>query len=337
MRRGTIVQLTLLALFFAGCATLVAVFVDWLPDPATREMGRITFVFWMATIISIAVFGVVTAVLVYSLWKFRAPPDDDSDGPPTHGHTKLEIWWTAIPAVLVTALAIASSIVLAKDDAIPRGALRVNVVAQQFAWSFGYPDLGDVSSSTLRVPKGRAIDLQIRSLDVLHSFWVPEFGQKQDAVPGQINHLKITPTRLGVYPVICTELCGLGHSVMRSAARVMTPAAFEAWIREQRQAAASGGGTAGKAVFLSNGCGGCHTLNAANARGNVGPDLDQLPQAAQKAGQPLETYIRESIVDPGKYIHPGFPDAMPRTYASLPKSQLDALVQYLVDASKKGG
>jgi cytochrome c oxidase subunit II len=179
--------------------------------------------------------------------------------------------------------------------------------------------------------------LTISSKDVIHSFWVPEFGQKQDAVPGLHTTLHITPDRLGSYPVICVELCGLGHALMRSTAIVMTPAAFDQWVKSQTAAITSpNASVAGAAVFTNNGCGACHTLTAAKATGKIGPDLDKLPSYAAGANQPLPDFIRESIVDPNKYIAPGFPaNVMPGTFgASLSKQQLDALVQYLIDSSK---
>jgi cytochrome c oxidase subunit II len=167
---------------------------------------------------------------------------------------------------------------------------------------------------------------------VIHSFWVPEFGQKQDTVPGIDTTLHITPTHLGTFPVICTELCGLGHALMRSQVIVMKPAAFDSWLRSQNQTATSGNaGTLGATVFKNNGCGACHTFKPAGATAKVGPDLDDLSAEAQRAGKPLEDFIRESIVDPSAYVEKGFPDnVMPHTYSSLPKQQLDALVQYLM-------
>src|SRR5205823_13087848 len=107
----------------------------------------------------------------------------------------------------------------------------------------------------LRVPKGRHVQLQITSKDVIHSFWVPEFAQKQDAVPGQINKLVITPTRLGTFPVICTELCGLGHAIMRSRAEVVTPAKFSDFLKHGVQTSRS----PALATFDQYGCNGCHT------------------------------------------------------------------------------
>jgi cytochrome c oxidase subunit II len=183
--------------------------------------------------ICIFVFSIVAAVSVFAVWKFRAKPDDDSDGPPIHGHTGLEIVWTAVPALLVTAIAVVSAIVLAKDDAQGANPLRINVYAQQFFWSYRYPGYGNKESDVLRLPVNRSVVLRMTSKDVIHSFWVPEFRQKQDVVPGIHPTLHITPNRVGTYPVICTELCGLGHALMRSRVIVMEPDAFEQWASKQ--------------------------------------------------------------------------------------------------------
>jgi cytochrome c oxidase subunit 2 len=333
VRRGSIVQLVLLGAFFGAGATLVALLIPWLPPVASKERHRIDIVFWFTTAICIGIFTLVASLIVFSLLKFRAPEGDDTDGPPIHGHTGLEIVWTAIPALLVTSISIVSAVVLVQNGRAGSNHLNVDVLARQFAWSFKYPDSNNLTSANLVLPRGRSTKLTLTSNDVIHSFWVPEFGQKQDAVPGRTTTLVITPTRVGTYPVICTELCGLGHAVMRTRAVVMEPADFEKWLKSQAKAVS--GGNAGLAVFNNNGCSGCHTLKAAGANGTVGPDLDKLPDEAQRAKQPLEAFTRESIVNPDAYVEPGFPKGvMPKTFASLPKDQLDALVQYLVTSSK---
>ena len=169
---------------------------------------------------------------------------------------------------------------------------------------------------------------------MIHSFWVPEFGQKQDAVPGLLTKLVITPKRLGTFPVICTELCGLGHALMRSEAIVLSEDKFLSWTKSQRGGGATGAGAraaaSGKALFVSNGCDGCHTFKPAGAKGTVGPDLDNLRRPRRQAGQPLEQFIHQSIVDPNAYVEPGYQKGvMPETFSTLPKQQLDALVKYL--------
>jgi cytochrome c oxidase subunit 2 len=333
VRRGSLVQLVALGVVFGAAATIVALLVPWLPPNAAKERDGIDLVFWFTTAIAIGVFALVAAVIAYSVVKFRVRPDDDSDGPPIHGHTGVEIVWTAVPALLVTAISVISGIVLVQNDRPDKNHLNVDVFARQFAWQFTYPEQHKLVSSQLRLPLGRSVELHLTSADVIHSFWVPEFGQKQDALPGQDTKLVITPTKLGTYPVICTELCGLGHALMRTTAIVMTPQAFQAWVKKAGQATNAPPGQAGKAVFANNGCASCHTFKPAGATGKVGPDLDKLPAYAQQAGKPLEAFVKESIVDPNAYVQPGFPKGVMPPF-NLPSDQLDALVGFLTKGSK---
>ena len=336
--RASFLQLGLIAVGSAVVMIVVAYAIPWLQYPASREAGRINFIFWYAEWISIFIFAVVAAPLIYSLYAFRAKDEDDwSDGPPIHGHTGLEIAWTAVPFLLVTSIAVASAIVLAKNGRAGTDPLQITVTGQQFAWTFTYPN--GQTYPVLRMPKDRHVKLTLTSKDVLHSFWVPQLYQKQDAVPGLPTHLVVTPTRTGVYPVICVELCGLGHSTMRSEAIVMTESDYDAWYHQQNAAAAApaaGGANAGLAVFNANGCSACHTLTAAKASGKVGPDLDKLKSEAAGAHQPLDAFIKESIVSPDAYIAPGYQKGvMPPTFGqSIPAAKLDQLVQYLASNAK---
>lgn len=226
-------QLVVIGVLAAAVASAVALIPDWLPPARSDEAGRIDFVFWFVTGICIFIFAIVAALSIFAVLKFRAAPDDDSDGPPIHGHTGLEIAWTAVPTLLVTAIAVVSAVVLAKDDAAGANPLRVTVTAQQFFWSYEYPTYGNKKSVVLRLPVNRSIVLNMVAKDVIHSFWVPEFRQKQDLTPGTSPTLHITPNKVGTYPVICTELCGAGHGLMRSRVIVMEPAAFDRWARNK--------------------------------------------------------------------------------------------------------
>jgi cytochrome c oxidase subunit 2 len=236
VRWSQIVQLAVVAAIVAAATTAIAVLIPWLPVNAAEERDGIDLTFWLATGICIFIFAVVVSLILFSVWRFRARADDDTDGPPIHGHTGLEIAWTAVPALLVTTIAVVASVVLTQNSNAGSNPLRVNVVAQQFAWEFEYAN-GPAEGrkvTTLRLPLGRTVELSLRSRDVIHSFWVPEFGQKMDALPwiDESPHptkLPITPTKLGTYPIICTELCGLGHSLMRSSVIVMRPAEFARW------------------------------------------------------------------------------------------------------------
>src|ERR1700757_3786574 len=155
MRRGSIVALVGIALIAGGVAAAVALVPTWLPVEASREAGRIHFAIWFVVAICIGIFAIVAAVMIYSVIRFRAAEDDFEDGPPIHGNTGLEITWTAIPFVIVTAIAIVSAIVLSRNDAQAKDTLPVNVTAQQFEFTFSYPDAKNVTSPAVRLPKGR--------------------------------------------------------------------------------------------------------------------------------------------------------------------------------------
>jgi cytochrome c oxidase subunit 2 len=238
-----------------------------------------------------------------------------------------------------------SAIVLSRNDAQARDTLHINVTAQQFAWTFSYPDAHNATSPVLRLPEGRSIELDMRSLDVIHAFFVPQFRTNEDIVPGLITNVHVTPDRVGTFPLICNELCGLGHSLMRTEAIVMRPGAFDAWLKQQGKAAApapappssSSGSASGLSVFNANGCSTCHTLTAAHATGTIGPDLDKLVSYAQQAHQPLAAFVHESIVSPNAYVQSGYTKGlMPQTFGQqLSTAQLSALVMFLVQSAQQ--
>ena len=329
MRRGSLIQLAAFAIVAVGICVAVALAIPWLPQAAGKEAQRIDVVYWFTTAIAIAVFSVVVAVIAYSLWKFRARPDDDSDGPPIHGHTRLEIVWTAVPALLVTAISIISAVVLAQNSNAGNDPVKIGVLARQFAWSFTYSN--GKTYGYLVLPVNRKAQLDITSDDVIHSFWVPQLSQQQAAVPGAHNKLVVTPITTGTFPVICTELCGLGHSLMRSHVTIVSQADFAKFMK-----GGASSGPPGLAVFQQFGCGGCHTLKAAGATGTTGPDLDKLQQYATQAHRgSLEAFIKQSIVSPGAYVQPGYQNVMPTIFGQqIPPDKLTQLVQYLAQNAK---
>ena len=240
MRRGAIVRVVTIALLAAAAATAVAIFIHWLPAADSKEAERIDVVFWVVIAICIGVFAVVAAITIYSVVKFRVRPDDDSDGPPVHGHTGIEIVWTAIPTILVTLIAVLSAVALAENGDLKSNRLEVDVTAQQFAWSFKYPQYGGFQTHELRLVEGRQVQphpARAGRHPLLLGPGVPaEAGRRS----GIVTHLPITPTKAGKYTLICTELCGLGHALMRARVIVMTPTAFDQWARGQQQQSAQG-------------------------------------------------------------------------------------------------
>lgn len=311
---------------------------SWFPVQAAVQARRQDELYLALMIMSSFVFFIVVTFLVYSMWKFRVAPGDMTDGEPIHGNTMLEIVWTAIPTIIVVGFAIAAGIVLSQNERISSTSppLVVEVTGQQFAWSYYYP-AQKVHSGVLELPVGGQVEFHVTSVpgDVIHEFYISAFREGTDAVPGITTTLVADPTRIGTYTVVCLELCGIGHSQMRSIVDVVSRADFDTWITQQKAAAApppSTGPVDAKAVFSQN-CGSCHTLSAASTTGIVGPNLDNLAADATKygAGASAAQYVRDSIVDPSKVVVSPYPDhLMPATFGtSLSSADIDALVTLL--------
>jgi cytochrome c oxidase subunit 2 len=238
LRSRHTIPLTIIAIVVGGASVAVALLIDWVPLVASEQGDRLEDLLWFVIWASIAIFTLVATVLIYSVYAFRAKPGDESDGPPIHGNTKLEIVWTLVPTLLLAVMAVWAYIVLADNEALANDRLVVNVTAQQFAWSYQYPD-GSVGTGDLHLPVDRQVELRMRSRDVIHDFYVKEFQVKQDVVPGITTRLIIDPTKTGTYQVICAELCGVGHGVMRSRVIVQSQEEFDAWLSQAQQQVAA--------------------------------------------------------------------------------------------------
>jgi cytochrome c oxidase subunit 2 len=235
--------------------------------------------------------------------------------------------------------------------------MAIGIRAKQFEWHVTYPgpdgQLGTADDfelrSQLHVPVNTPVVATLEAEDVIHSFFVAPWRIKQDAVPGMKIPVWFEPTQVGTFELGCAELCGLGHSTMRVAVHVLNPDQYDAWFRQQTKGAAPApakpgapaNAAAGKQVFTSSGCASCHTLSDASASGTVGPNLNKLAADAAKYGKQLketpEQYVKQSIVDPGKFTVPSFPKGvMPATFGQqLSTGQIDSLVKYLLSVGGK--
>ncbi len=319
----------------------VGLAIEWFPEQASTQADPIDHLYDVLIWTSVPVFVTVTIIVLFSVRNFKMRPGEEQlDGPPIHGNTRLEVIWTALPAIVLVVLCSYAWIVLTDIEEAQANEMRINVVGQQFAWTFEYPQAGGkpIKSTQLYLPVDRPVRFYVKALDVIHDFWVPAFRMKIDAVPGIETRYRVTPNRLGTYPVVCAELCGLGHSVMRATTRVVTPAEFNAWIAERKApvAATADGEIDGKTLFTEgNGaataCSACHTLADAGSQSQTGPDLDEA-----LAGEDAEA-IRQGIVAPDAEITEGFQAGiMPKNYGdTLSDKELDALVKYLAEVAGK--
>jgi cytochrome c oxidase subunit II len=281
-------------------------------------------------------------VMLYAIWKYRARDDlDDRDGSPVHGHTGLEIFWTAIPAVIVTVFGVWAGIILHDNEAHAATDETLVVHGHQFFWSFDYPRHGVKGlTGDAYLPVNTRIIIRTTGEDVIHDFFVPDWRVKIDTVPGTWSETYVNVKKQGRYLVQCAELCGGGHGPMGlppsqggtgSYIFVVSRQKYDAWLAQQRRQQQSQNATPGLATFKSD-CGGCHKFTPAKTAGaSTYPDLDNLARDAKTAGKPLQDYIRESIVKPNDYITPGFPQGvMPSNFDStLSKTDIDNLVKLL--------
>ncbi|MEA2535909.1 MAG: cytochrome c oxidase subunit [Chloroflexota bacterium] len=214
----------------------VIVVTGWqiIPVIASREAEIENGAFVLLAAASVPVLMFVVVGLVYSALRFRAT-DDLAEGPPVHGHTPLQAAWVASSLLLVLGLFAYGTVGLVEIRGAQTADFEVNVKGEQWIWHYKYPATGVVSTE-LHIPVGRRIHLNITSIDVIHSFWVPAFGVKQDAVPGRPTQIYMTATDIGTYPGMCAELCGLGHTSMTTTVVVSDQAALDAWLTQQLQA-----------------------------------------------------------------------------------------------------
>ena len=246
MSRRAIVGTVVAALIATAIGIVLSYTIHWFPAQASTQARNTDTLYHVLMIASVPIFVLVLTVILYSVWQFRMKPGQElEDGPPIHGNTRLEVFWTAIPALILLGLVSYSFVVLHDNEKKPAGPeIVVEVTGQQFAWSYAYPSSvtggAPLNTTQLYVPQNESVDFKLHSKDVVHAFWIPAFRLQEDVVPGITTSYRATPIRLGSYPVVCNLLCGVGHSLMRSTIHVVTPAQFQTWLKSQTSAPSSG-------------------------------------------------------------------------------------------------
>jgi cytochrome c oxidase subunit 2 len=205
--------------------------IQVIPVIASREAEIENSAFVLLTVLSVPVLMFVVVGLAYSALRFRADGDLE-DGPPIHGSRGFQAVWLGVSFTLVIGLFGYGAIGLIDIRGAQVSDFEVQVRAEQWAWHFEYPDSGVVSKE-LHIPVGERVHLIINSDDVIHSFWVPAFGIKQDAVPGHPTQIYVTATVSGTYPGLCAELCGFGHTGMHLTVVVSDRSTLEDWLNHQ--------------------------------------------------------------------------------------------------------
>lgn len=285
--------LALAGLFLSGCSlSLDGDTPQTTLEPEGPAASKIDGLSDLTFILAGIVFVLVEVGVLFVVWKFRKRKDDTGDELPEqlHGNTKLEIGWTALPAVILAFMAVftVSTIFdLAEDPG--EEATRIRVVGQQWWWSYDYDIDGDgvyadddviapgienpeeyetdiEVANEMVIPAGKPVYLEIEARDVIHSFWIPALNGKKDAVPGRTHYLSLEADEPGTYVGQCTEYCGLSHAYMRMVVHALPEAEYEAWVEEQLAPATEPQGAeeqAGAEVFAGR-CASCHLVEGTN-------------------------------------------------------------------------
>jgi len=277
-------------------------------------------------------FALIMVPLLYSLLVFRRRKGEVGDADHTEGNTKLEVTWTVIPLLVVSAFAYLGAYTLGETRIAAPDAMEIGVTGQQWDWKFEYPE--GFASNELHLAVNQQVVLRMQSLDVIHSFWVPEFRIKQDLLPDRETEYRITPTRVGRYKVRCAELCGASHTYMERPVIVSSRSDYDAWVQDQAAVAAGllamGGPESGRALATQNGCAACHSVDGTDLtgptwRGLFGSEVGLVDGTIVTAD---EDYLAESILDPGAKVVQGYQAGIMPQY-SLTEDEVKDLVSYL--------
>lgn len=361
-------------LLIVAASVIFHVVTPWWSTPLASNWGAMDDTMTITVIVTGVFFVVINLFVVYTLWRFRHRRDARAAYEPEN--KRLELWLIGVTTIGIVALLAPGLVVYARFVDPPREATQLEVLAQQWQWRFRLPGAdgalggsdvrfvsGDnpfgldpsdpkaqddvlVSANEVHLPLGQPVKVLMRSHDVLHDFFVPNFRARMNIVPGQVSWFWFTPTRPGRFEAMCAQLCGVGHPAMRGFVVVDDAAAYQAWLRQQPtfamtlvKAPAEAPGSAadllerGRALAQSKGCVACHTVDG---RPGVGPTWKGLfgkTETFVDGSTALvdEAYLRGFIRDPKARNVKGFPPVMPQI--ELAGDELDALVAYIIAQS----
>ena len=232
---GPVGHVVLIWLGLTIVGVLFALFVPGriLPSSASDSMHAIRVTVILFTVVAAPVAAAVWGIAAYSViaWRDRSGGQPAEDGPPLRANSRVSATWLLVSGALTLFLLVIGLTELAAITSRGSDPLVVDVVGQQWTWTFSYPGNGNVEASTLVLPLGERVQFHVTSEDVVHSFWIPEMGVKIDANPGEVTTTGVTPTRLGQFTVRCAELCGLYHAYMQSPVQVVSTGNFNAWVK----------------------------------------------------------------------------------------------------------
>jgi cytochrome c oxidase subunit 2 len=301
-------------------------------SPQGPQAKDIASLFWWMTGGCLVGLGVVSALLI-AAWVRRARMGPGREPSEKAGWVVVVVFGIVAMVAGLTALFFVGNVhVLAATNApaASKTKLTVRVVGHQWFWEFDYPGTPAVTANEMHIPVRTPVLVEARTVDVIHSVWVPQLNRKIDAIPGLDNRIELYADKVGRYRGLCNQYCGLQHAHMSFYVYADPPAKFRAWLRSQSRLAAPPTGSlaqAGKRFFLAGPCSSCHTIRGTQAHGTVGPDLTHVASRSTIAGLVLPNRKADLgvwIVD-SQHFKPG--NQMPDI--NLTGRQLQSLLAYL--------
>jgi cytochrome c oxidase subunit 2 len=296
------------------------------PEQASSVAGEVDALFlFILGVTALFALGVTAALLYFAIRYRRRSPDERPAE--IHGSLVLELAWTIVPLVLMSAMFAWGARVFFHLNRPPDDAMTVSVVGKRWMWKIQHPT-GQREIGELHVPVGRAVKLVLTSEDAIHSFFVPAFRIKKDAVPGRYNTAWFRATKTGTYHLFCAEYCGTEHSRMTGRVVVMEPEEYQTWLAGGP--APESPVAAGEKLFTELNCVTCHRPDSAG-RGPVLNGIFGRPVALASGERVVadEAYVRESVLSPAAKVVAGYQPVMPTYLGQVSEEQLIALVAYI--------
>ncbi len=290
------------------------------------------FIFTIAILFTVAITALMIYILIHFSRKRNKHPQQFS------GNTKLEIIWTVIPLIIVLAMFYFGWVGFAPMRQVPADAMQVKVIGRMWRWEFDYGN-GKISNE-LVVPYQRNVKLNLVSVDVNHSLFIPAFRVKEDVIPGYNNFLWFRPVMKGTFDIYCTEYCGLAHSGMLAKAIVLDSLDFKKWLADLK-VTGNLPDHPGLAIIKANACLTCHSLDGSKIigpsfKGLYGRKSTVVTDAGEKEIETTDDYIKRSITDPNAEIVKGFNKGLMQSYKDkISAEDLDKIVDYFKTAVEK--
>jgi cytochrome c oxidase subunit 2 len=297
-------------------------------NPASTTLTEsVSHVFIYIVALSALFLAGITATMIYFVVRYsrsRNPRPKD-----IHGNVALEATWTIIPTLLFLSMFYFGWTRWEQMREVPRGAMQVEVTGRQWSWSFKYPN-GKVSNE-LRLPIDTPVRCDLHSLDVIHGFFIPAFGVKEDVVPGKHNFAWFDPTALGTYDLLCSSYCGQGHPLMIANVVIMPEEKFEEWYNTQE---AASGPAHGELLYKTKGCIGCHSINGVRIvgptwKGLYGSEVTVSTNGRIRTIKADDDYLKRSILDPNADIVQGYPPSVMPVQKDLSAQDVNDIIAYI--------